>query len=114
MDAISEKREKEKRTVQFMIGIYCHRKHRTKGNCLCKECQELADYATLRVEHCPHMETKTFCSSCKTHCYNAVMRERIRNVMRFSGPRMIVYCPQMVVRHRIEERKGVRRTCQMQ
>lgn len=50
-EEISKKREKEKRTVSFMIGIYCHKKHKTKGDKLCKECRELADYAIARVEH---------------------------------------------------------------
>ena len=35
------------------------------------------------------METKTFCSNCRAHCYRLEMREEIRKVMRFSGPRMI-------------------------
>lgn len=106
MDAIIEKREKEKRTVRFMIEIYCHGKHKTKGNNLCPECSELADYSASRIDHCPHMATKTFCSSCKTHCYKAQMREKIRKVMRYSGPRMIIYCPKMVIRHHIEGRKS--------
>lgn len=108
MDAISEKREKEKQTVRFMIGIYCHRQHRTKGDDLCKECQELANYAIARVEHCPHMANKTFCSRCKTHCYKPDMRERIRQVMKYAGPRMIIYCPKMVLKHKIEEIKNER------
>ena len=99
-EEIRLKREKEKNTVRFMIGIYCHRKHRTKGENLCPECEELAQYAAARVDHCPHMGTKTFCSCCKTHCYKPEMREKIRTVMRFSGPRMIFYCPQMAIKHK--------------
>lgn len=105
-EEISRKREKEKNTVRFMIGIYCHRKHRTKGSNLCNECKALADYALARVEHCPHMASKTFCSACKTHCYKPEMRSRIREVMRFAGPRMIVYCPWMVIKHKFANRRG--------
>ena len=104
-EAIRKKREKEKQTVTFMIGIYCHRKHHTKGEALCEACRELADYASARVDHCPHMGDKTFCSCCKTHCYKPEMRERIRTVMRFSGPRMIIYCPKMFFMHKHEEKK---------
>lgn len=103
MDEITEKREKEKRTVRFMIEIYCRRKHRMRGTQLCPECQQLADYASARVDHCPFMKTKTFCSNCKVHCYKPDMREKIRNVMRFSGPRMILYCPRLVIRHKLSE-----------
>lgn len=104
-EEISKKREKEKQTVRFMIGIYCRKKHKTKDDDLCAECRELADYATARVEHCPHMADKTFCSRCETHCYKPDMRERIRQVMRFSGPRMIIYCPKMCIKHKLEERR---------
>ena len=58
-----------------------------------------------RVDHCPHMETKTFCSACKTHCYKPQMREAIRQVMRWSGPRMIFHHPVLAIRHLIETKK---------
>jgi hypothetical protein len=51
------------------------------------------------------METKTFCSNCKVHCYKPEMREKIREIMRFSGPRMIFYHPIMAIRHLIESKK---------
>jgi len=103
MDEISEKREKEKKTVRFMIEIYCRRKHHSRGAMLCPECQQLAEYTAARVDHCPFMATKTFCSNCKVHCYKPEMREKIRAVMRFSGPRMILYCPRLVIRHKLSE-----------
>ena len=62
-------------------------------------------YADARVDHCPHMETKTFCSACKTHCYKPQMREAIRQVMRWSGPRMIFHHPVLAIRHLIETKK---------
>lgn len=45
------------------------------------------------------MEHKTFCSNCRVHCYKPEMREKIREVMRFSGPRMIFYHPVPAVYH---------------
>ena len=65
---INKKREKEKKTLRVMIGVYCRGKHKHKGE-LCPECQKLLDYALLRTEKCPFMETKTFCSNCSVHCY---------------------------------------------
>ena len=55
------------------------------------------------------METKTFCSNCRVHCYRPEMRTRIREVMRFSGPRMIFHNPVAAVRHVIETRAEKRR-----
>lgn len=88
-----------------MIELYCHKKHGTRKGELCQQCQELKDYAFLRSDRCPYMETKTFCSNCKTHCYKPEMRERIREVMRFSGPRMVMYHPVLAFRHLHETKK---------
>ena len=105
---IESKREREKRTVSLMIRIYCKKKHGTKKG-LCPECEALDAYARMRSDKCPFMETKTFCSNCKVHCYKADMRERIRAVMRFSGPRMIFSHRIMAIRHVIESQKEKRR-----
>lgn len=97
------KREREKETVSLMIALYCRKKHHCKT--LCPECAALDRYARMRSDKCPFMETKTFCSNCKVHCYRADMREKIRCVMRFSGPRMIFHHPVMAIRHLIETKK---------
>ena len=104
---VKTKREREKDTVSLMIAIYCRKKHRSKP--LCPECAELDAYARLRSDKCPFMETKTFCSNCKVHCYKKDMREKIRAVMRFSGPRMIFHHPIMAIRHVIETKKEKKR-----
>lgn len=105
---VQSKREREKETVSQMIALYCKKNHKVKGG-LCPECTELNEYARLRSDKCPFMETKTFCSNCKVHCYKPEMREKIRQVMRFSGPRMIFTHPIMAIRHVIESKKEKRR-----
>lgn len=102
------KREREKRIVSLMISLYCKKQHKIKRG-LCPECRELMEYARLRSDKCPFMETKTFCSNCKVHCYKPDMREKIRTVMRFAGPRMIMYHPITAIRHVIESKKEKKR-----
>ena len=104
---IQSKREREKETVSLMIAIYCRKKH--GGKTLCPDCAALDSYARKRSDKCPFMETKTFCSNCKVHCYKPDMREKIREVMRFSGPRMLFYHPIMAIRHVIETKKAQKR-----
>lgn len=108
MKDIQKKREREKRMVSLMIRLYCRRKHHTREG-LCEECSRLNEYARLRSDKCPFMETKTFCSNCRVHCYQPQMREKIKAVMRFSGPRMIFSHPVMAVRHVIESKREKRR-----
>lgn len=108
MRTIVEKREREKQLVSQMIVLYCRKRHANKGT-LCPECAALDAYARSRSDACPFMETKTFCSNCRVHCYKPEMREKIRQVMRYCGPRMIFYHPIPAVRHVIESRKEKRR-----
>lgn len=98
MSKLNKKREKEQFIVKKMITIYCHKNHRTKVD-LCNECQALYDYTKKRIEKCPFMEEKTFCANCNVHCYKVDMREKIKEVMRFSGPRMLFYRPLLVIWH---------------
>lgn len=107
MNKIEKKRIREKTTVALMIQIYCKKKHGQKT--LCHDCQALLDYAMLRSDKCPFMESKTFCSNCKVHCYKPDMRDKIRQVMRFSGPRMIFHHPIMALRHVIESKREQKR-----
>ena len=106
MDA-QKRREREKELVSQMIALYCRRKH--GGKTLCPDCAALDSYARQRSDKCPFMETKTFCSNSRVHCYKPEMREKIRAVMRFSGPRMIFHHPVTALRHAIETLKEKRR-----
>ena len=95
---IEKKREREKKMVSQMIQLYCKKQHHSKDG-LCPECAALDAYARMRSEKCPFMETKTFCSACKVHCYKPAMREQIRAVMRWAGPRMLPVHPVLSVKH---------------
>ncbi len=91
--------EKEKKLIPVMIKKYCRGKHKTKGKEICAECNELAEYALFRLSKCPFKVNKKFCSFCKIHCYKPEMRERIKAVMKYSGPRMLFTHPIFAVSH---------------
>ena len=105
---VQSKRQREKEMVEAMIALYCRKKHGTRKG-LCPECEALLEYACRRSDCCPFMETKTFCSNCKVHCYRPEMRQKIREVMRFAGPRMLFVHPVAAVRHLIESRREKKR-----
>ena len=107
MRAVSKKRAKEKKVVAQMIRIYCNDHHREK--CLCEDCEELLAYAHRRIDLCPFMESKTFCSNCRVHCYEKTKREQIKAIMRYSGPRMLLHHPLMAVHHVISSIQEKRR-----
>jgi len=88
---------KEKDIVSKMIRLYCMKKHHQKE--LCEECQDLNHYAMKRLSLCQFGEDKTACAKCPVHCYKPDYRQRIKEVMRFSGPWMLLYHPIESIRH---------------
>lgn len=91
----------EKYVVELMIRLYCRRR---EGNtALCDECRELLDYARHRLSLCPFGERKGSCRKCPVHCYRPDMAVRMRDVMRYSGPRMMMHHPIHALRHLITE-----------
>lgn len=90
---------REARTVAVMVGIYCRDIHSSPRGQLCNECQDLVDYALLRLSKCPWQEAKTTCANCPVHCYKPERREQIRRVMRYAGPRMLLRHPILALRH---------------
>ncbi len=101
-EQILEKREKEFAVVSLMIELYCkgnHKEKNVKFTSICPECAELNEYVYKRIQNCPFMETKTFCNLCKVHCYKTEQREKIKMVMRYSGPRMLFHHPVLAIKH---------------
>ena len=98
---IHPRMERERKTVEYMIAIYCKDHHQTRGK-LCESCRELVEYARLRLKNCPFQENKTTCGNCPIHCYKPRLREKIREVMRYAGPRMIRHHPLLALGHMID------------
>lgn len=89
--------QREQQIVSKMIRIYCKKKHHQKEFCM--ECQDLNDYAFKRLSLCKFGEEKTACAKCSIHCYKPDYRQKIKDVMRFSGPWMLLYHPIESIRH---------------
>lgn len=89
--------EEEKQVVELMVRLYCKK---YEGNeTLCPSCQELLRYAHARLSKCPFGNEKSTCRLCKIHCYKPDMRDKMRRVMRFAGPRMLLYHPWYAIKH---------------
>ena len=95
---------REKRTVEAMVRLYCRAQHGRQDD-LCADCQQLLAYAHLRLSHCRYQEGKTTCARCPTHCYKPAVAERMRVVMRYAGPRMLLRHPVLAIRHLLDGRR---------
>lgn len=82
-----------------MIGLYCRKTHKFQG--LCPECAALIVYSEKKIAKCVWKDDKPVCTNCSIHCFNIGMREKIRRVMRYSGPRMILIHPFLAIEHLI-------------
>ena len=101
------RRARELKTIKAMVRMYCRGHDHVSGDHLCPVCAELCEYATRRLERCVFGDAKPTCSNCVVHCYGAGMREQIRTVMRWAGPRMLLRHPLLAIAHIIDERRAV-------
>lgn len=99
--------EKDLKTLALFINIYCRHKHpeapkaepllrshdvrRIAGReiHLCDGCTRLLTHAFVKRSHCP-MDPKPMCKHCPNHCYHPSYRQQIREVMQFSGRKMVL------------------------
>ncbi|MGL4518257.1 MAG: nitrous oxide-stimulated promoter family protein [Phocaeicola sp.] len=110
--------------VSVMIERYCKDHHATisststadratpytqeeeqKESCkaqLCATCTALLNYAQQRIERCPLGSEKKLCQGCKIHCYAPQKRSQIREVMKYSGKRILFTHPLTTLRHLIQ------------
>lgn len=95
--------DREKQTVALLIQLHCQDKHHPLGD-LCEDCQSLLIYAQQRLDHCKFGENKTVCGDCPVHCYKKELREKIIDIMRYSGPRILFRHPIVAIQHLVDKR----------
>jgi len=101
------KLRRDLRILARFIDIYCRHSHRTAARTpvelrnfdiralhggpleLCRECSRLLAHAFMKRVSCPY-DPKPACKKCPTHCYAPGYRERVREVMRYSGRRLVL------------------------
>jgi predicted amidophosphoribosyltransferase len=92
---------RERTTVEAMIRLHCRGRH-AGGRELCGACRDLLEYAQKRLDTCPFQEGKPTCAKCPVHCYRRDMREQVRVVMRYAGPRMLYRHPLLALWHLLD------------
>ncbi len=116
MSRQSPRMARERRTLAAMVRLYCRGVHRPAPapgagykpvpTELCHSCGELLDYALARLDRCPFSGAeKPTCANCPVHCYSPEMRARVKEVMRFAGPRMLWRHPGLALLHLLDSRR---------
>lgn len=108
MEQFTDKQKKDLKVLITFVSFYCKARHgikRAEQNPpalpaelhtvlkrnihLCGECADLVAYAVEKRRRCP-LDPKPSCKKCPVHCYSKEYRARIREVMAFSGRRLIM------------------------
>lgn len=95
---------REKKTIAYMVDLYCRDHHKTVKE-LCAECKQFEDYAFLRLDKCPFQDKKSTCGKCTIQCYKPDMLQRAREVMSYSGPRLLFHHPGLALHHILDKRR---------
>lgn len=102
MKSAGRRLEREKKTINKMVKMYCSAMHNSNKN-LCFDCQELLDYAFQKIDKCLFGIEKPACSECTVHCYAKTNREKVRIIMRYAGPRMMYKYPYLGIMHFVDK-----------
>ena len=104
MNDLTSRQDKELKLMIRFTDLFCSSHHRTfrsesagtgvtgeagSTGQLCPECADLVRYAAARLRHCP-LKPKPSCKNCPVHCYRPDYRQKIREIMAWSGKRLIL------------------------
>lgn len=102
METLTKYQKKDIRLIGKFVEVYCAGRHgaaeRTPfalpeslgARKLCPECAELMEYAVARRVKCPLEAEKPSCKHCRIHCYAPAQREKVREIMAYSGRKLIM------------------------
>lgn len=94
-------------TMRHMVQLWCHDHHGEAPSHPCRPCAEFLAYAERRLAKCPYGQDKPTCTNCPIHCYKQAPREFAKEVMRYSGPRMMTRHPVLALLHVLDGRRKV-------
>ena len=102
---LTHKELKDLKVLLQFTAVYCREKHDDDRSVIttdesqlqrlplqkhpvCDECQDFLLYAFDRRLCCP-LEERPVCKHCHVHCYEPRRRDKVREIMRFSGQYLI-------------------------
>ncbi len=102
MNELTTEQIKDLQVLARFIELFCRARHdrktgvaipeilsQGKGGTLCPDCAELLQHGMKKRSLCP-LDPKPACKNCHIHCYTPQYREKIREIMAWSGKRMIL------------------------
>lgn len=104
---MDKKMKADLKTLARFVEVYCDGQHKGEPrngiplkDCdvdkvagkkieLCTECSKLLTHAFVKRMSCPQ-DPKPMCKNCTDHCYYDKYRDQIKEVMKYSGKKLVM------------------------
>ncbi len=93
--------EKDRQTLEAIGFIYCRAHHLDEpkdAQGLCPSCREAIEGTLLKTLQCPYNHAGN-CQDCTIHCQRGESQARIKTIMAYAAPRMLLRHPVMTARY---------------
>lgn len=102
MATLSKHQKNDIRLIGKFVEVYCAGKHGSSERSFfvlpgglgqrkfCCECAAFMEYAVSKRIKCPLEAEKPSCKHCRIHCYAGEQREKVREIMGYSGRRLMM------------------------
>ena len=102
METMTKHQQKDIRLIAKFVEVFCQGRHGgierpafhlpaglgERG--LCPDCAAFMEYAIAKRLKCPLEAEKPTCKRCRIHCYAKAEREKVREIMAWSGRRLML------------------------
>jgi len=102
METLTKHQKKDLRLIGKFVEVYCSGRHGEierlpfqlpaglGQRSLCAGCDEFMAYAVAKRLNCPLEVEKPSCKKCRIHCYAKAQRELVREIMAYSGRKLML------------------------
>ena len=102
METMTKQQLKDIRLIGKFVEVFCSGKHADTEKqpfllpqvlgerLLCPECAAFMAYAIAKRMKCPLEVEKPSCKHCRIHCYAKAEREKVREIMAYSGRKLML------------------------
>lgn len=102
METLTRQQKKDVRLIGKFVEVYCVGKHGAVDRLpfplpenlgemkICSGCAEFMQYAITKRLKCPLEVEKPSCKHCRIHCYGKEERDMVREIMAYSGRKLLL------------------------
>ena len=102
METMTKHQKKDIRLIGTFVEVYCAGRHGSTRRVifplpaglgerrLCSACSEFLAYSMAKRMKCPLESEKPTCKACRIHCYATAQRKKVREIMAYSGWRIML------------------------